>query len=91
MPYLQLDVASHYSVDVKRRLARRLGDVFARIMQTTPDKVTIAFRELGDGGVWRCSDGEPEPAALLTCDIRHGRRAPWSMRVSKHWVCVLTN
>ena len=73
MPYLQLDVVSHYSVDVKRRLARRLGGVFARIMQTTPDKVTIAFRELGEGGVWRCSDGEPESAALLTCDIRRGR------------------
>jgi phenylpyruvate tautomerase PptA (4-oxalocrotonate tautomerase family) len=73
MPYLQLDVPHHYPVDVKRRLARRLGEIFARIMQTTPDYVTVAFRELGEGGVWRCGDGEPEPAALLTCDIRRGR------------------
>jgi phenylpyruvate tautomerase PptA (4-oxalocrotonate tautomerase family) len=73
MPYLQLDVANHYRVDVKRDLARRLGDIFARIMQTTPDMVTVAFRELGEGGVWRCSAGEPEPAALLSCDIRRGR------------------
>jgi phenylpyruvate tautomerase PptA (4-oxalocrotonate tautomerase family) len=73
MPYLQLDVANHYRVDVKRDLARRLGDIFARIMQTTPDMVTVAFRELGEGCVWRCSAGEPEPAALLSCDIRRGR------------------
>jgi hypothetical protein len=50
-----------------------LGDHYARIMQTTPDLVTVAFRELGEGGVWCCGAGEPEPAALLSCDIRRGR------------------
>ena len=73
MPYLQLDVPNHYTVDVKRELARRLGDQFARIMQTTPALVTVAFRELGEGGVWSCGPGAPEPAALLSCDIRRGR------------------
>ena len=73
MPYLQLDVPSHYPVDVKRGLARRLGEKYARIMQTTPELVTVAFRELGEGGVWCCNAGEPEPAALLACDIRRGR------------------
>jgi phenylpyruvate tautomerase PptA (4-oxalocrotonate tautomerase family) len=73
MPYLQLDVPNHFPVEVKRRLARQLGDIYARIMQTTPNIVTVAFRELGEGGVWLCSDGEPKPAALLTCDIRQGR------------------
>jgi phenylpyruvate tautomerase PptA (4-oxalocrotonate tautomerase family) len=58
---------------VKRGLARRLGEKYARIMQTTPDMVTVAFRELGEGGVWRCNAGEPEPAAVLSCDIRRGR------------------
>ena len=28
----------------------------------------MAFRELGEGGVWCCTTGEPEPAALLSCD-----------------------
>ena len=42
-------------------------------MQTTPDLVTVAFRELGEGAVWCCSAGEPAPAALLSCDIRRGR------------------
>src|SRR5262249_13782904 len=73
MPYLQLDVPHRYPVDVKRSLARRLGNTFARIMQTRPDLVTVAFRELGDGGVWCCGAGEPAPAAPLTCDIRRGR------------------
>ena len=73
MPYLQLDVPAHFPIEVKRDLARHLGDQFARIMQTTPDMVTVAFRELGEGGVWRCGAGQPEPAALLSCDIRRGR------------------
>jgi phenylpyruvate tautomerase PptA (4-oxalocrotonate tautomerase family) len=73
MPYLQLDVPNRYPVELKRALARRLGDSYARIMQTMPELVTVAFRELGDGGVWCCGTEEPEPAALLACDIRRGR------------------
>jgi phenylpyruvate tautomerase PptA (4-oxalocrotonate tautomerase family) len=46
MPYLQLDVPKHYPVEVKRALAQRLGDSYARIMQTTPELVTVSFREL---------------------------------------------
>jgi len=35
--------------------------------------VIVAFRELGDGSVWSCGHREPEPYAILTCDIRRGR------------------
>ena len=73
MPYLQIDVPQRYPVEVKHDLARRLGDHYARIMQTTPDIVRVAFRELGEGGVWHCSAGDPEPAAAISCDIRRGR------------------
>ena len=73
MPYLQIDVPQHYPVEVKRDLARRLGDQYARIMQTTPDMVEVAFRELGEGGVWHCGAGDPEPATCISCDIRRGR------------------
>jgi phenylpyruvate tautomerase PptA (4-oxalocrotonate tautomerase family) len=73
MPYLQLDVPNHYPLEVKRGLARRLGEKYALIMQTKPEPVTVAFRELGEGGVWCCTADEPEPAALLSCDIRRGR------------------
>lgn len=73
MPYLQLDVPGQHSVDDKRRLARRLGDIFAGIMQTRSEQITVAIRDLGEGGVWRCGADEPEPAAHLMCDIRRGR------------------
>jgi phenylpyruvate tautomerase PptA (4-oxalocrotonate tautomerase family) len=75
MPYLQLDVPKHYPVEVKRALAQRLGDSYARIMQTTPELVTVSFRELGQGGVWSCGAGEPEPGAVLACEVRRGRPA----------------
>lgn len=73
MPYLQLDVPNRYSIDAKQRLAQRIGDIYAQIMETTPDIVTVAIRELAEGGVWRCGTGEPKAAAMLTCDIRRGR------------------
>ena len=73
MPYLQLDTPFRHSTDVKRRLARRLGEIFAETMQADPARVSVAIRELGEGSVWRCSEGEPRPAAMLMCDIRRGR------------------
>ena len=73
MPYLQLEVPQRYPFDVKQRLAKRMGDLYALHMQTSPDKVRVAFRELPDGSLWHCSDGDPKPGAVLMCDIRSGR------------------
>lgn len=73
MPYLQLDVTEHYPTATKQLLAKRLGDIFASLMQANVNRITITIRELGQGAVWRCSDGDPRPAALLMCDIRKGR------------------
>jgi phenylpyruvate tautomerase PptA (4-oxalocrotonate tautomerase family) len=64
-----------HSCEVKQRLAKRLGEIYARQMGTNANRITIAIRELGEGGVWRCGEGEPRPAALLMCDIRRGRPA----------------
>jgi len=75
MPYLQLDVPERYPPEVKRNLARRLGETYGRIMETSADRVTVAIRELPDGSLWRCSTEEPEPGAMLMCDIRRGRSA----------------
>jgi phenylpyruvate tautomerase PptA (4-oxalocrotonate tautomerase family) len=75
MPYLQLDTPHCYPLEVKRDLARRLGEIFSAIMETKPGRISVAFRELGDGGLWRCTDAEPYPVALLMCDIRRGRSA----------------
>jgi phenylpyruvate tautomerase PptA (4-oxalocrotonate tautomerase family) len=73
MPNLQLDVTNAYPLSVKRNLAKRFGDIYAEVMQTTPDLVDVTFRELGEGGLWRCGGSEPVPAVTLICDIRRGR------------------
>lgn len=75
MPYLQLDVPRAYPTDVKRRLARRMGEIYARIMQTDPGRVRVGFHELAEGSLWHCTAGEPRPGVVLACDIRRGRTA----------------
>jgi phenylpyruvate tautomerase PptA (4-oxalocrotonate tautomerase family) len=75
MPYLQMDVSHRYPIEVKRGLAQRLGSIYAEVMQTGRNKVTVAFRELAEGSLWRCDVGEPTTAAVLMCDIRRGRPA----------------
>ena len=75
MPYLQLDTPYACSAGDKRRLAKWLGDIYARQMEADINRVTVAIRVLDEGGVWRCGEGEPQPAGLLMCDIRRGRSA----------------
>jgi len=92
MPYLQLDVVERYPIDVKRALAQHFGRLYAEIMQTTPERVSVGFRELSVGSLWRCGHGEPEPAAVLMCDIRRGRPAEHRARLAQALVdaCVET-
>lgn len=73
MPYLHLDLPHDYPLPIKRELARRLGALYADVMQTTPDLVNVTFRELGEGNVWKCGGDAPRPAAVLCCEIRRGR------------------
>lgn len=75
MPYLQLDTPFSCSPETKQRLAKRLGEIYARQMNADVRRITVAIRELGEGGLWRCGEGAPRPAALLMCDIRAGRPA----------------
>lgn len=73
MPYLHIDLTTRHPIEVKRDLARRLGEIYADIMQTTPDLVHVTFRELGEGNVWSCGGDTPRPAAVLSWEIRRGR------------------
>ena len=73
MPYLQLDVPRAYPAEVKRRLARRMGEIYARVMQTSASRVRVGFRELAEASLWHCTEGEPRPGVVLACDIRRGR------------------
>jgi phenylpyruvate tautomerase PptA (4-oxalocrotonate tautomerase family) len=75
MPYLHLDVPRAYPAEAKKRLARRIGEIYARVMETDPARVRVGFRELPEGSLWQCGEGEPRPAVVLGCDIRRGRSA----------------
>ena len=77
MPYLQLDTPFSHTPEQKRRLARRLGEIYSTRMTSNLNRLSVAIRELGEGGLWRCGDGpsDPRPAAILMCDIRKGRSA----------------
>jgi len=94
MPYLQLDLPRSYPLSVKQDLAKRMGDTYAEIMQTTPDLVAVAFRELGEGNMWRCRDAktQPVPGAVLACEIRRGRSAEQRERLAEALfnMCVQT-
>jgi phenylpyruvate tautomerase PptA (4-oxalocrotonate tautomerase family) len=46
MPFLQLDFPDRHPTEAKRRLARRIGEIYARVMETTDDRVRVAIREL---------------------------------------------
>jgi phenylpyruvate tautomerase PptA (4-oxalocrotonate tautomerase family) len=90
MPHLQLELTAKYPVAVKRELARTLGNLYGKIMQTTPDLVDVSFRELGEGNLWRCEPTGPVPSAVLQCDIRAGRPPEQRARLGEalHNACV---
>jgi phenylpyruvate tautomerase PptA (4-oxalocrotonate tautomerase family) len=83
MPYLQLHVPRSYPAETKRKLARRMGEIYARIMETDPARVRVAFLELPAGSLWHCTDGEPRPGVVLSCDIRKGRTAEQRARLAE--------
>jgi phenylpyruvate tautomerase PptA (4-oxalocrotonate tautomerase family) len=77
MPHLQLDTPFKHTTEQKRSLAKRLGEIYAAKMASNINRLSVAIREVGEGGLWRCGDGadDPRPAAILMCDIRRGRSA----------------
>ena len=48
-------------------------------------RISVVFRELGEGGVWRVTEAgsEPEPVAVMMLDIRYGRSPELRMAVAK--------
>ena len=83
MPYLQLDVNGHYPVEVKQRLAQTLSATYADLMSLDLRRISIAIRELGEGGVWRMIDDQTTPVSMLMCDIRRGRSAELRLELAK--------
>jgi phenylpyruvate tautomerase PptA (4-oxalocrotonate tautomerase family) len=88
MPSLTLDAPAVYSATQKRAFAERLGAVYADVMQTDLETITVIVHDGGDGAVWRCSAAGPVPAALLMCDIRRGRPRELREQLCRHMLAV---
>ena len=74
MPYLHLDLPLAVAPADRAEIAGRLARLYAGVMETNPERVTVAFRELGADGVLRlASDGSPEAVVMVQADIRRGR------------------
>jgi phenylpyruvate tautomerase PptA (4-oxalocrotonate tautomerase family) len=56
MPYLQLDAPFFYPAEVKRRLARRLGEIYSRTMNSNINRLTVAIQELARRLVDACKE-----------------------------------
>ena len=85
MPYLQLDVIGPHPVASKKRLAAQMSRTYAEMMAVEIRRISVAIRELGEGGVWRMPEagGEPVPVSVMMLDIRKGRSAELRMEVAK--------
>jgi phenylpyruvate tautomerase PptA (4-oxalocrotonate tautomerase family) len=85
MPYLQLDVNDHYSVESKSLLAAKMSETYARMMSVDIRRISVAIRVLGEGRVWRIAEAgsEPVPVAVMMLDIRQGRPPELRMEVAK--------
>ena len=85
MPYLQLDVTHAYAAHDKKRLAAAMSRTYATMMSVDIRRISVAIRELGDGGLWRIAEvgQEPTEAAMLMLDIRRGRPADLRMAVAE--------
>lgn len=85
MPYLQLDVCGHYSAADKQTLASAMSETYAGMMSVDIRRISVAIRELGEGGVWRIPEagGEPVPVSVMMLDIRKGRSPELRMEVAK--------
>ena len=70
MPYLQLDLAGRCSPEDKKRLAMAMCETYAQLMSVDIRRISVAIRELGEGGLWRIPEvgGKPEPCLLYTSD-----------------------
>jgi len=90
MPYLHLDLPVAVAPADRAEIAARLAHVYAEVMATNPERVTVAFRELGENGVVRLRpDGALEPVVMVNCDIRRGRADEQRERLGNAVAAVL--
>jgi phenylpyruvate tautomerase PptA (4-oxalocrotonate tautomerase family) len=84
MPYLHLDLPLSIAPADRAEIAGRLARLYADVMETNPERVTVGFRALGENGVLRtAADGSPEPVVMVQADIRRGRPAEQRERLGE--------
>ena len=90
MPYLQLDVVGPHPPADKQRLATRMSETYAAMMSVDVRRISVAIRELGEGGVWRVVGvgADPVPVSVMMLDVRRGRPPELRMEVAKA-LCAL--
>lgn len=88
MPYIQLEVTKSYPAATKQLLAKRIGEIYSKIMIADVKRITVSIRELGEDSVWRCAEDEPTPAAVMMCDVRAGRSKEVREELSKKLIEV---
>ena len=90
MPYLHLDLPVAVAPAERAEIAARLARSYADVMETNPERVTVAFRELGENGVVRLRpDGALETVVMVNCDIRRGRAPEQRERLGDAVAAVL--
>jgi len=90
MPYLHLDLPLAVAPADRADIAGRLARTYADVMETNPERVIVAFRELGENGVVRLRpDGALETVVMVNCDIRRGRPAEQRERLGDAVAAVL--
>jgi len=68
-----------------KRLAAAMSETYASRVSVDIRRISVAIRELGEGGVWRVPEvgQEPTEIAMLMRDIRRERPAELRMYVAK--------
>jgi phenylpyruvate tautomerase PptA (4-oxalocrotonate tautomerase family) len=90
MPYVQLDLPVAVPPEERAGLAAAVGNTYAETMQTETERVSVAFRELGEDGVLRCMPGGPRPVVVVHADIRRGRPAEQRESLARALTALLT-
>ena len=66
--------------------------VYTKMMSVDTKRISVAIRELGEGGIWRTPEvgGEPVPVSVMMLDIRTGSPPELRMAVAKELssICI---